>query len=55
MRTRLDSEAISPEEDEEAYKSLALVEQARKELKHDLAVRPVFLQVEDLKVTSTSW
>ena len=47
LRTRLDSEAISLEEAEEAYKGLALVEQARKEVKRDLAVRPVFRQVED--------
>ena len=47
MRTRLDSEAISLEEAEEAYKGLALVEQARKEVKHDLAVRLVFHQVEE--------
>ena len=47
LRTRLDAEAISLEEAEEAYKGLALVEQARKEVKHDLAVRLVFHQVEE--------
>ncbi|MDE0345920.1 MAG: hypothetical protein OXI66_09085 [Boseongicola sp.] len=47
LRTRLDSETFNPEEAEEAQKSLALVEQAQKELKRDLAVRSVFHQVEE--------
>ena len=47
LRTRLDSEAVSPEEAEAACKSPALAEQARKDLKRDLAVRLVFHQVED--------